>query len=116
MTKETQPEDQEIPEGETKEMEEDESVLLGEQLEEALREQDQFRTMAQRAQADLANYKRRAADELEEVRRAGTDSQARIARTCEGFGGASPVCGPPRLLRTRPEWRIAQEFLWYFRQ
>ena len=41
-----------------------------EQLEEALREKDQFRTMAQRSQADLVNYRRRAADELEESRRA----------------------------------------------
>ena len=39
---------------------------LREELEEALREKDQFRTMAQRAQADLANYKRRAAEEFEE--------------------------------------------------
>ena len=40
-----------------------------EQLEEALREKDQFRTMAQRSQADLVNYRRRAAEELEESRR-----------------------------------------------
>ena len=38
-------------------------------LEEALREKDQFRRLAQRAQADLVNYRRRAAEEVEEVRR-----------------------------------------------
>ena len=42
---------------------------LREQLEEALREKDQFRTMAQRAQADLVNYRDRAAKEREELRR-----------------------------------------------
>jgi len=43
--------------------------LLDEQLEEALREKNQFRAMAQRAQADLVNYKRRVADEQQELRR-----------------------------------------------
>jgi molecular chaperone GrpE len=38
-------------------------------LEEALREKDQFRRLAQRAQADLVNYRRRATAEIEEVRR-----------------------------------------------
>ena len=42
---------------------------IHEQLEEALREKDQFHTMAQRAQADLVNYRRRAAEEQQEVRR-----------------------------------------------
>ena len=54
----------EQPQSETGEM-----TLLREQLEEALREKDQFRTMAQRAQADLINYKRRATDEMQETRR-----------------------------------------------
>ena len=40
-------------------------------LEEALRERDQFRALAQRAQADLQNFRRRAADEREETRRFG---------------------------------------------
>jgi molecular chaperone GrpE len=52
------------------EQETDDMSLLREQLEEALREKDQFRAMAQRSQADLANYKRRALDEMEELRRA----------------------------------------------
>jgi molecular chaperone GrpE len=43
-----------------------ETASLEEELEEALREKDQFRTIAQRAQADLANYKRRAAEEFME--------------------------------------------------
>ena len=46
---------------------------LKEELDEALREKDQFRTMAQRAQADLINYKRRAAEELDEARRDAND-------------------------------------------
>ena len=47
-----------------------EEASLKEEMEEALREKAQFRTMAQRAQADLANYKRRAAEELDERTRA----------------------------------------------
>ena len=43
---------------------------ITEQLEEALREKDQFRAMAQRSQADLVNYRRRAAEEIEEGRKA----------------------------------------------
>ena len=43
--------------------------LSQENLEEALREKEQFRTMAQRAQADLVNYRNRATQELEEARR-----------------------------------------------
>ena len=43
--------------------------LSQENLEEALREKEQFRSMAQRAQADLVNYRSRAAQELEEARR-----------------------------------------------
>ena len=39
------------------------------EMEEILREKDQFRTLAQRAQADLVNYRRRASEEKEEVRR-----------------------------------------------
>lgn len=47
----------------------DELILLREQLEEALREKDQFRGIAQRAQADLMNYKKRATEEMADVRR-----------------------------------------------
>ena len=42
---------------------------LQQRLEEAERETGQFRKLAQRAQADLANYKKRAAEEVEEARR-----------------------------------------------
>jgi len=52
----------------------DETDLLQEQIEESLREKEQFRTMAQRAQADLVNYKNRALAEMEELRRS-TNSQ-----------------------------------------
>ena len=43
----------------------------GAELEEAKRERDQFRALAMRAQADLENYRRRAAEEREELRRFG---------------------------------------------
>lgn len=49
-------------------------VQIEEQLAEALREKDQFRAMAQRSQADLANYKRRAAEEVVEARRSASTS------------------------------------------
>lgn len=41
-------------------------------LDEALREKEQFRAMAQRAQADLINYRRRAEEEQGEARRHAT--------------------------------------------
>ena len=50
----------------------DDPVQVEEQLAEALREKDQFRAMAQRSQADLANYKRRAAEEVVEARRSAS--------------------------------------------
>lgn len=50
------------------------TTQMAEELEEALREKDQFRTMAQRSQADLTNYKRRATEELQEARRSGNVS------------------------------------------
>ena len=59
------------PEGEPQESHEKErDPPTHEHLEEALREKDQFRLMAQRAQADLINYKRRSAEEMDELRRA----------------------------------------------
>ena len=45
---------------------------LQERLDEALREKDQFRAMAQRAQADLVNYKKRVTEEIQETRRSAT--------------------------------------------
>jgi molecular chaperone GrpE len=47
----------------------EDGALLEQQLEEALREKEQFRAMGQRAQADLVNYRRRAADERDEAKR-----------------------------------------------
>ncbi len=46
----------------------DEADQLQAQLEEAERERDQFQAMALRYKADLDNYKKRAAQELEESR------------------------------------------------
>lgn len=48
--------------------------VLENQLEEALREKEQFRALSQRAQADLANYKRHAVEELEAARRYASSS------------------------------------------
>ena len=47
----------------------DDGALLEQHLEEALREKEQFRAMGQRAQADLVNYRRRAAEERDEAKR-----------------------------------------------
>ena len=70
MKGEEQPADTPASEEEERQAkQEDEAALEREQLEEALREKDQFRTMAQRGQADLANYKKRAAEEMDELRR-----------------------------------------------
>lgn len=80
MTNEDRPEDSESTpnsdasnEGQAQNIEEaeekDEMTLTQERLEEALREKDQFRSIAQRAQADLINYRKRAADEQKEIRR-----------------------------------------------
>lgn len=70
MAEDKAPETPDVPE--PAQVEDGESTLpeieLAE-LEEALREKDQFRAMAQRAQADLINYRRRVEDEREELRR-----------------------------------------------
>ena len=46
-----------------------ESDFDKEHFDEVLREKEQFRSIAQRAQADLVNYRNRATQELEEARR-----------------------------------------------
>ena len=62
---------------------------IGEQLEEALREKDQFRAMAQRAQADLVNSRRRAAEEMEESRRAAKSQLLlKVISVVDDFGRA----------------------------
>ena len=68
MTDEHQPENLDSPEEESTSDDAESMRFLQEQLEEALREKDQFRAMAQRAQADFINYKRRAADEQDDIR------------------------------------------------
>ncbi len=72
MAEEKAPDTPDVPEPAQVESEVGENTLpepeLAE-LEEALREKDQFRALAQRAQADLINYRRRAEDEREELRR-----------------------------------------------
>jgi molecular chaperone GrpE len=70
MTEENAPDTPDGPE--PAQVESGESTLSENQLaelEEALREKDQFKAMAQRAQADLINYRRRVEDEREELRR-----------------------------------------------
>ncbi len=66
MTEDRQPEIQDIED----QLEEDaeDSSDLEERLKEAERERDQFRTLALRYKADLENYKKRAASELNETR------------------------------------------------
>ncbi len=70
MAEDKAPETPDVPE--PAQADADESTLTEielAELEEALREKDQFRAMAQRAQADLINYRRRVEDEREELRR-----------------------------------------------
>ena len=70
------PQDESDPSEESLPATEAEDVaLLREQLEEALREKDQFRAMAQRAQADLVNYKNRSSDEQRELKRVANANQ-----------------------------------------
>ncbi len=72
MAEEKAPETPDVPEPAQVESEVGEKTLAETELaelEEALREKDQFRALAQRAQADLINYRRRVEDEREELRR-----------------------------------------------
>ena len=86
MTEEPAPEASEPTQ--TESLEGDNDPIRAE-LEEALREKDQFRAMAQRAQADLINYRRRAEDEREEVRRsANTALILRVLNVVDDFGRA----------------------------
>ena len=65
----TQPEQSQEPPPDEDPREGPDDADLLQRLEEAEREAGQFRKLAQRAQADLANYKKRAAEEVEEARR-----------------------------------------------
>ena len=66
MTEDRQPDIRDLEEQFTENA--DEASDLQERLEEAERERDQFRTMALRYKADLENYKKRAASEMDETR------------------------------------------------
>ena len=66
MTEDRQPDIRDLEE--QFEEDADEASDLQERLEEAERERDQFRTMALRYKADLENYKKRAASEMDETR------------------------------------------------
>ena len=67
MTDDHQPDDIQAIEAQM-DTELDETAQLQAQLEESERERDQFRAMALRYKADLDNYKKRAAQEMEESR------------------------------------------------
>ena len=69
MSEEKQSEDQDVPIDSEQEEDTDEFTLMKEQMEEALREKDQFRALAQRAQADFENYRKRVSSERDELRR-----------------------------------------------
>jgi molecular chaperone GrpE len=62
---------------------------LGERLEEAERERDQFRTLALRYKADLENYKKRAASEMIETReRANAQLLLKLIGVADDFNRA----------------------------
>ena len=64
----------------------EESPSLEDRLAEALREKDQFRLLALRAQADLENYRKRAGEEREEARRgANTAILLRVLSVMDDF-------------------------------
>ena len=67
MTEEQQPEELKSLEEQMDE-EQDEPTRLQAELDEALREREQYKNMAQRSQADLVNYRRRAAEEVADAR------------------------------------------------
>ena len=68
------------------EVQAEESPSLEDQLAEALREKDQFRLMALRAQADLDNYRKRSVEEREEARRsANTAILLRVLSVMDDF-------------------------------
>ena len=60
--------EEEMPKAEEPEAQ-DENDQLGARLEEALREKDQFHSLAQRTQADFVNFKRRVEEEKIELQR-----------------------------------------------
>ena len=68
MSGEDQAQDAPAPDEDASQAGTDDDALLKEQFEEALRERDQFRAMAQRDRAELINYRKRTTDEMRESR------------------------------------------------
>lgn len=87
MTEDRQPDIQDLEEQFGKDA--DDSSDLQERLEEAERERDQFRTMALRYKADLENYKKRAASEMDETReRANAQLLLKLIGVADDFNRA----------------------------
>ena len=77
-------------------------TLLAAQLAEANRERDQFRAMAQRAQADLANYKRRATDDRQQaLHNSKADILRKFLAVVDDFGRAIEMLPAD----ANPAWR-----------
>ena len=86
MTEDRQPDIQNI---EAQMEEGDDAPDLQERLEEAERERDQFRNLALRYKADLENYKKRAASELDETReRANAQLLLKLISVADDFNRA----------------------------
>ena len=87
MTEDRQPDIQDIED--QFEGSPEDSPDLQERLEEAERERDQFRTLALRYKADLENYKKRAASELDETReRANAQLLLKLIGVADDFNRA----------------------------
>ena len=87
MTEDRQPDIRDLEEQFTENA--DEASDLQERLEEAERERDQFRTMALRYKADLENYKKRAASEMDETReRANAQLLLKLIGVADDFNRA----------------------------
>ena len=67
MTQEEQPEELKSL-GEQMDEEQDDLTRLQAELDEAVRDSEQYKNLAQRSQADLVNYRRRAAEEVTDAR------------------------------------------------
>ncbi|MCY4653576.1 MAG: nucleotide exchange factor GrpE [Dehalococcoidia bacterium] len=87
MTEDRQPDIQDLEE--QFEEDADDASDLQERLEEAERERDQFRTLALRYKADLENYKKRAASEMDETReRANAQLLLKLIGVADDFNRA----------------------------
>ena len=87
MTEDRQPDIQDMADQIAEEA--NEAPDLQERLDEAERERDQFRTMALRYKADLENYKKRAASEMDETReRANAQLLLKLIGVADDFNRA----------------------------